>query len=94
MEFRPLHDNVLIKVIEKEGRTKSGIFIPDTAQEKSKMGKVVAVGKGSMKKGVLIPLEVEVGQNVLFSSYSDTKVKLEDEEYLVLSESSILAVLD
>lgn len=93
MKFRPLHDNLLIKPIESDTKTKTGLIIPDTAKEKPHMGEVIAVGRGRMKKGVLIPVEVEVGQKIIYAKYGETNVKLDGEEYLVIGESNVYAVL-
>ena len=95
MKVRPLHDRVLIKRIEEEERTKGGIIIPDTAKEKPIQGNVIGVGKGKIgEDGKLIPLDVKVGDKVLFGKYSGTEVKIEDEEHLIMREDDILAVID
>ncbi len=87
----PLHDRVLIKRIEEKETVKGGIIIPDTAKEKPQEGQVIAVGAGKIEKGARIPLDVKVGDRVLFGKYSGTDIKIEDEEYLILREEEILA---
>jgi chaperonin GroES len=95
MKVRPLHDRVLIKRIEEEERTKGGIIIPDTAKEKPIQGKVIGAGKGKIgEDGKVIPLDVKVGDKVLFGKYSGTEVKIDDEEHLIMREDDILAVID
>src|SRR5688572_1743883 len=94
MKFRPLHDRVVVERIEAEAKTASGIIIPDTAKEKPQQGKVVAVGPGGRdESGKLIPVDVEVGQRVLFGKWSGTEVKINDVEYLIMKESDIMGVL-
>ena len=87
----PLHDRVLIKRIEEKETVKGGIIIPDTAKEKPQEGEVIAVGAGKIEKGQRIPLDVKVGDRVLFGKYSGTDIKIEDVEYLILREEEILA---
>ncbi len=95
MRFRPLHDRVLVRRIEEEEKTKGGIIIPDTAKEKPQQGEVIAVGPGARTEdGKLIPMDVKVGDKVLFGKWAGTEVKLEGEEYLILKESDILGVLE
>ena len=95
MKFRPLHDRVVVKRIEEEQKTKGGIIIPDTAQEKPMQGEVVAVGPGARDdKGDLIALGVAVGERVLFGKWSGTEVKLDGEELLIMKESDIMGVLE
>ena len=93
--IKPLGDRVLLKVLEAESETKGGIVLPDTAKEKPQEGKVVAVGKGkSCEDGTVKPLEVKVGDKVLFAKYSGTEVTTkEGEEYLIVKEEDILAVV-
>lgn len=94
MEIKPLGDRVLLKPMEEEEKTKSGILIPDTAKEKPQKGKVLAVGTGRiLDNGTKVPLEVQVGDIVVFSKYAGTEVKVDGEEYLIVSERDILAVL-
>ncbi|MDW7981251.1 MAG: co-chaperone GroES [Thermomicrobium sp.] len=93
-KIRPLGDRVVVKPIQKEEVTKSGIVLPDTAKEKPQRGQVVAVGPGRLTDdGKRLPMEVKVGDEVLFAKYAGTELKIEDEEYLILSEKDILAVL-
>ena len=94
MTIRPLQDRILAKRIEEPGEEKrGGIIIPDTAKEKPQEGEVIAVGAGKLEKGQRIPLDVEVGDRVLFGKYSGTDIKLDDEDYLILREEEILAKL-
>ena len=94
-EIVPLGDRVLVKPMEKEKKTKSGIIIPDTVdKERPEMGKVVAVGEGKITdEGKVIPVKVKVGNTVLFTKYGPDEVKIDDEEYLIVSESNILAII-
>lgn len=93
MKFRPLHDRVLIKRIEKDEKTINGIIIPDTAKEKPIEGEVVAVGTGTRtEEGKILPLDVKVGDVVIFGKWSGTEVKVDGEEYLVMKESDIMGV--
>ncbi|HHF52944.1 MAG TPA: co-chaperone GroES [candidate division WOR-3 bacterium] len=95
MKIRPLADRVVIRRIEEEEVKKGGIIIPDTAKEKPQKGEVVAVGPGRLdEKGNRMPMEVKVGDKVLFSKYAGTEVKIGDEEYLVMREDDILCVLE
>ena len=89
----PLHDRVLIKRIEEKESIKGGIIIPDSAKEKPQEGEVIAAGAGKMEKGVRVPLDVKVGDRVLFGKYSGTEIKVDDEDYLILREDEILAKL-
>jgi len=92
--FRPLHDRVVVKRIEADEKTKGGIIIPDSAQEKPSQGQVVAVGPGGRdESGKLIPIDLKVGNKVLFSKWSGTEVKLDGEELLIMKESDIMGVL-
>ena len=94
MEFRPLHDRVVVKRIEAESKTASGIIIPDNAKEKPSEGEVVAVGPGGRDEaGKLIPIDVTSGDRVLFAKWSGTEVKLDGIEYLIMKESDIMGVL-
>jgi chaperonin GroES len=93
-KIRPLGDRVVVKPIQKEEVTKSGIVLPDTAKERPQRGQVVAVGPGRLTDdGKRLPMEVKVGDEVLFAKYAGTELKIDDEEYLILSEKDILAVL-
>ena len=95
MKVRPLHDRVLIKRVEEQETVRGGIIIPDSAKEKPQEGEVVAVGTGKrMEDGKVIPLEVKEGDRVLFGKYSGAEVKIDGEEYLILREDEILAVLE
>lgn len=94
MKMRPLHDRVLVKRIESEEKTKSGIIIPDTAKEKPQEGEVVAVGNGlRQENGSILPLDVKVGDRILFGKWSGTEIKVDGQEYLVMKESDIMGVL-
>jgi chaperonin GroES len=89
----PLHDRVLVKRIEEKESVKGGIIIPDTAKEKPQEGEVIAVGAGRFEKGARQPLDVKVGDRILFGKYSGSEIKVDDEEYLILKEDEILAKL-
>ena len=94
MKFRPLHDRVVVKRVEAESKTASGIIIPDNAQEKPSEGEIVAVGPGGRDEaGKLIPIDVTTGDRVLFGKWSGTEVKLDGVEYLIMKESDIMGVL-
>jgi chaperonin GroES len=95
MKVRPLHDRLIVQRLEEEEKTKGGIIIPDTAKEKPIEGKVIAVGKGRIKKdGTKIPLEVKKGNRVLYAKYGGTEVKIDGEEYLIMKEDDILAIIE
>ena len=95
MKFRPLHDRVVVKRIDAEEKTVGGIIIPDTAKEKPQEGEVIAVGPGGRDEaGKLIPLDVQVGDRVLFGKWSGTEVKIEGTELLIMKESDIMGILD
>lgn len=95
MTLRPLGDRIVVKAIEEEERTQGGIYLPDTAKEKPQQGEVIAVGSGRiLENGERIPLEVKVGDRVIFAKYGGTEVKLEGQEYLILRESDVLAVAE
>lgn len=95
MKIRPLQDRILVKRLEEEEKTKGGIIIPDSAKEKPSEGKVVAVGKGKvLEDGKVAPLDVKVGDKILFSKYSGTEVKLEGDEHLILKEEDILGIIE
>lgn len=95
MKIRPLHDKVLIKRLDLSETTEGGIIIPDTAAEKPQQAEVVAVGKGKiLENGDVIPLDVKKGDRVIFGKYSGSEVSLGGEDYLILSEGEILAVVD
>jgi len=94
MKFRPLHDRVVIKRIQAEDKTSGGIIIPDTAKEKPQEGEVIAVGPGGRdESGKLIPIDVKVGDRVLFGKWSGTEVKLEGVDYIITKESDLMGVL-
>jgi chaperonin GroES len=94
MNIKPLGERVVIKVIENEVTTKSGIVLPDTAKEKPQLGEVLAVGSGKLlDNGQRVAVDVKVGDRVLFAKYAGTEVKLDGEEYMVLKESDVLAVV-
>ncbi|CAA2138016.1 co-chaperone GroES [Hyphomicrobium sp. ghe19] len=94
MTFRPLHDRVVVKRIEEESKTAGGIIIPDTAKEKPQQGEVVAVGPGARDEaGKVNPLDVKVGDRVLFGKWSGSEVKIDGEDLLIMKESDILGVL-
>jgi chaperonin GroES len=95
VKFRPLHDRVIIKRIESEQTTAGGIVIPDSAKEKPIKGEVIAIGKGKLlDNGDVRPLDVKIGDKVLFGKYSGTEVKVEDQEYLVMREEDIMGVVE
>ncbi len=95
MKFRPLHDRVVVKRIDAEERSAGGIIIPDTAKEKPSQGEVIAVGPGGRdEQGKLIPLDVQVGNRVLFGKWSGTEVKIDGVEYLIMKESDIMGIIE
>jgi chaperonin GroES len=95
MKVRPLHDRILVKRIEEGEVRKGGIIIPDTAKEKPQEGKVIAAGNGKMSEdGKRIPLDVKAGDKILFGKYSGSEVKIDDEEYLILREEDVLAIIE
>ena len=95
MQFRPLHDRVVVRRIEEDERTPGGIIIPDTAKEKPQQGEVVSVGPGARdEKGQVQALDVKAGDRVLFGKWSGTEVKINGEELLIMKESDILGVLE
>lgn len=94
-KIRPLHERVLVKRLEEEEVSKGGIFIPDSAKEKPAEGEIVAVGSGRIsEEGKVTPLDVKVGDKVLFSKYSGTDVKIDGVEYLIMREDDILAIFE
>lgn len=94
LSIRPLGDRVIVKALPQEEKTKGGVILPDTAKEKPQQGEVVAVGPGRITdKGAKVDMEVKVGDKVLYGKYSGTEVKLEGEEYLIIKESEVLAIL-
>ncbi len=95
MKFRPLHDRVVVERIDAEAMTAGGIIIPDTAKEKPQQGRIVGVGPGGRDDhGNLIPIDLKVGDRVLFGKWSGTEVKIEGVEYLIMKESDIMGVLE
>jgi chaperonin GroES len=95
MKFRPLHDRVVVRRVEEDTKTKGGIIIPDTAQEKPMQGEVIAVGPGGRDEtGKLIPIDLKPGDLVLFGKWSGTEVKLEGEELLIMKESDIMGIIE
>ena len=95
MKFRPLHDRVLIKVLESEEKTAGGIIIPDTAKEKPSEGEIVAVGPGALNSdGKRNPIDVKVGDKVLFSKYSGDEVKIDGQDLIIIKEEDVIGVLN
>jgi len=95
MKFRPLHDRVVIRRIEAEEKTMGGIIIPDTAKEKPMEGEVIGVGPGARDEaGKLVPLDVKVGNRILFGKWSGTEVKLDGEDLLIMKESDIMGIIE
>lgn len=94
LNIRPLQDRIIVKQLEEEEKSAGGIIIPDTAKEKPHQGKVVAVGNGKlMEDGKIRPLDVKVGDRVLFEKFAGTTIKIEGEEYMIMREEEILAIL-
>ena len=94
MKFRPLHDRVLVESLDSEEKTSGGIIIPDTAKEKPQEGKVIAVGPGSKSEdGKITPMDVKVGDHVLFGKWSGTEVKVDGKDYSIMKESDIMGVI-
>ncbi len=94
MNFRPLHDRVVVKRLESEEKTKGGIIIPDTAKEKPQEGEIIAVGPGGRDEaGKLTPLDVKTGDKVLFGKWSGTEVKINGQDLLIMKESDIMGVV-
>ena len=95
MKFRPLHDRVVIRRVEEEGKTTGGIIIPDTAKEKPMEGEIVSVGPGARdENGKLVPLDVKAGDRILFGKWSGTEIKLDGEDLLIMNESDVMGVVD
>ena len=95
MKIRPLHDRVILKRMEEETTSSGGIVIPDSAAEKPSRGEIIAAGKGKrLESGEVVPLDVKVGDTVLFGKYSGTEVQLEGHEHLIIREDDVLAVLE
>ena len=95
MKIRPLQDRILIKRVAEEQKTAGGIIIPDTAKEKPQEGRVIAVGNGKVTdEGKVIPLDVSVGDRILFGKYAGTEIKIQNQEYLILREEDVLGVVE
>ena len=95
MKFRPLHDRVVVRRLEQEEKTTGGIIIPDTAKEKPQEGEVLAVGPGALDEhGKLQPLDLKVGDRVLFGKWSGTEVKIDGEELMIMKESDVMGVIE
>ena len=95
MKFRPLHDRVVVKRIDAEEKTAGGIIIPDTAKEKPSQGEIIAVGPGGRdESGKLIPIDLKVGDTVLFGKWSGTEVKIDGQDLLIMKESDIMGVIE
>lgn len=95
MNLRPLQDRIIVKRVEEETKTAGGLFIPETAKEKPQRGEIVAVGNGKKTEdGKVLPLDVKVGDLVLFGKYAGTEVKVDGEEYLMMREDDLLAVVE
>ena len=95
MKIRPLYDRIVVQRIEEKETVRGGIIIPDSAKEKPQEGKVLAIGKGKrLEDGTLLPLDLQVGQRILFGKYSGNDIKLEGDEYLLMREDEVLGVLE
>jgi chaperonin GroES len=95
MKFRPLHDRVVVRRVEQDSKTSGGIIIPDTAQEKPMEGEIIAAGPGARNEnGQLVPLDVKVGDRVLFGKWSGTEVKIDGEELMIMKESDIMGIIE
>ncbi len=95
MKFRPLHDRVVVRRIDSEGKSAGGIIIPDTAQEKPQEGEIIAVGPGARDEtGKLAPLDVKAGDRILFGKWSGTEVKIDGEDLLIMKESDVMGVIE
>ena len=95
MKVRPLNDRIIVKRLEEEEKTKGGIIIPDSAKEKPVEGKVIAVGDGRIsKEGKKIPMEIKKGDRILFTKYGGAEIKMDGEEYLMMKEDDVLAIIE
>lgn len=95
MKFRPLHDRVVVRRIEGDSKTAGGILIPDTAKEKPQEGEIIAVGPGGRdESGTLVPIDLKVGEKILFGKWSGTEVKIDGEEVLIMKESDVMGVIE
>ncbi|HEY3839131.1 MAG TPA: co-chaperone GroES [Bryobacteraceae bacterium] len=95
MKIRPLYDRIVVKRIEEKEQMQGGLYIPDSAKEKPQEGEVAAIGKGKrLEDGKLVPLDVQVGDRILFGKYSGSDIKIDGEEYLIMREDEVLGILD
>lgn len=94
VKIQPLADRVVILPLDETAEMRGGLYIPDTAKEKPQQGKIVAAGPGRIEKGDRVPMELKVGQKVLYGKYSGTEITLDDEQYLIVKESDVLAIID
>ena len=95
MNLKPLGDRIVVKVLEREEKTKGGLYLPDTAKEKPTEGEVIATGSGKvLDNGQKLPIEVKVGDRIIFSKYAGTEVKLDGEDYVIFSERDVLAIVE
>ncbi len=95
MNLRPLQDRIIVKRLEEENKTSGGIYIPDTAKEKPQKGEIIAVGKGKLTEdGKVLPIDVKVGDTVLFGKYAGTEIKIDGVDYLIMREDDILGVIE
>lgn len=95
MNLRPLQDRIIVKRLEEENKTSGGIYIPDTAKEKPQKGEIIAVGKGKLTEdGKVLPIDVKVGDTVLFGKYAGTEIKIDGADYLIMREDDILGVIE
>ena len=95
MKIRPLYDRIVVKRLEEKEQMQGGLYIPDSAKEKPQEGEVAAVGKGKrLEDGKLVPLDVQVGDRILFGKYSGSDIKIDGEEYLIMREDEVLGILD
>ena len=92
--LRPLYDRIVVKVIDEKEITRNGIVIPDSAQEKPQQAEVIAVGNGKLFEGVLLPLDIQVGNRILFGKYTGNDIRIDEEEYLVMREDDVLGVIE
>lgn len=94
MKLKPLGDRVVIKQLEAEETTKSGIVLPTQSKEKPQQAEIIAVGPGATVDGKIVPMQVNVGDNVIYSKYAGTEIKIDNEEYIIVKESDILAIVE
>jgi chaperonin GroES len=95
MKLRPLYDRIVVKRIEEQETTRNGIFIPDSAKEKPQEGEVMAIGKGKrLEDGKVVTLDVKTGDRILFGKYSGNEIKIDGEDYLIMREDDVLAIID